>query len=76
MVVKETRKIRYQNFLALSNFTGFIYFVTNILSGIVVSNLMESDPAFCLLIMWSYLNLPPIPQILSAARILGIGRNF
>ena len=31
----KTRKIREQNFKALTNFTGFIYFVPNILSKIV-----------------------------------------
>ena len=33
---QKTRKIKYQAFLVLSSFTGFLYFVSNILSGIVV----------------------------------------
>ena len=32
----KTRKSRYQNFLVLSSFTGFIYFIPNILSKTVV----------------------------------------
>ena len=33
---QKARKSRYQNFLVLSSFTGFIYFIPNILSKIVV----------------------------------------
>ena len=33
---QKTRKSRYQTFLVLSSFTGFLYFVANILSEIVV----------------------------------------
>ena len=33
---KQTCKSRYQMFLVLSNFTGFLYFIQKILSGIVV----------------------------------------
>ena len=32
---QKTRKNRYQTFLVLSSFTGFLYFVPNILSRIV-----------------------------------------
>ena len=35
IAVKKTRKNKYQTFLFLSSFTGLLYFVPNILSGIV-----------------------------------------
>ena len=35
---QKTRKSRYQTFLVLSSFTGFLYFVPNILPRIVVKN--------------------------------------
>ena len=33
--IQKVRKFRYQSILVLSNFTGFFYFVSNILPGIV-----------------------------------------
>ena len=39
--LKKERKSRYQFFLALSNFTGFLYFALNILTGILVFILVK-----------------------------------
>ena len=38
------RRSRYQNFLVLSNFTGFLYFVQNIFSGIVGPGYGSTSP--------------------------------
>ena len=45
---QKARKIRYQKFLVLSNFTLFLYFVPNVLSSIVRANknLVLTRPSF------------------------------
>ena len=42
----------------------------------LVLNLIKGNPAYCLILITSLVNFPPIPQIRSTGRIRGIGGNF
>ena len=39
-------------------------------------NLIKGNPAYCLILITSLVNFPPIPQIRSTGQIRGIGGNF
>ena len=57
--IQKTLKSRYQTFLVLSSFTGFLYFVPNFLSTIVWANkilvLIRHSP-LQISIFWHYIN--------------------
>ena len=63
---QKTRKSRYQTFLFLTSFTGFLYFIPNILSGIVWANkvLVSARPSLLqTLIFWHFVNRQRISPI-------------
>ena len=62
--------------LEFVNLYLFLYQLCETINLKVVSTMLKCNPDFCLIIIQSFLNLPPIPRIRSAERIRGIGGNF